>query len=365
MIMRNLFGSQARRGFTLVELLVVIAIIGILVGLLLPAIQAAREAARRMSCANNLYQMSVAITNYQMAHQVLPPGTVNDKGPIVHIPVGFHHNWIVQILPMLDERLVYKNIKHDQSVYSAANAPVRAHTLTSLVCPSTYNLGPFSNYAGVHHSSEAPIDVNNNGLFFLNSRVSYDDITDGLAYTLAIGEKDIDTSDLGWGSGTRASLRNLGHPFSGVVWTGMGSERMPPGLVLADAQGKFLDDDQDGIPDDSMDMDGVLVSSGSTDAYEPPAFGDSSEAVSAVYSWTVYPGDPATWLPISQLPEITPGTANNGTGVGGFSSAHSSTVNFAVADGSVRAISTSIDAVSLSRLGARADGAMIKSLDAY
>jgi prepilin-type N-terminal cleavage/methylation domain-containing protein/prepilin-type processing-associated H-X9-DG protein len=202
-----------RRGFTLIELLVVIAIIAILIALLLPAVQQAREAARRTQCKNNLMQLGIAMHTYEMAFEMMPSGTVNLTGPIRNLGEGYHMSWLVQLLPAMEQAALFGNINFNESVYAPANSGARATPIPSFQCPSDNRLSAAaSSYAGCFGGEDAAIDTKNNGLLFLNSGVGYREIRDGASNTILAGEKIIPASlkDLGWMSGTMATLRNTG-----------------------------------------------------------------------------------------------------------------------------------------------------------
>lgn len=73
--------SGSIRGFNLIELLLVIAIIALLASMLLPALNLARDEGRRISCLNNLKQLSASIQMYMADNDgKLPennPGSTN------------------------------------------------------------------------------------------------------------------------------------------------------------------------------------------------------------------------------------------------------------------------------------------------
>jgi len=196
---------------TLIELLVILVIVAMLVALLLPALISGRETARRTSCEAGVKKLILAVQNYQSTTQVYPSGVMNPSGPIANDPNGMHHSWIVQLLPFLDEQVKFDQIDPTVSIYAERHAKVRQSVVPVLICTSAPTDHVGSSYAACHSDVETPIDSNNTGTFFLNSEITPNEVDDGLSYTLFLGEKRNSRSgDLGWLSGTRATLRNTG-----------------------------------------------------------------------------------------------------------------------------------------------------------
>ena len=149
---KSLRPPSQRTGFTLIELLVVIAVIAILVALIMPAVQQAREAARRSQCKNNLKQIALAAQNFYSAHDRFPPGYLgpDPRDPTLDLdsfPDQPYVGVLAFLLPHMDQTAIYEMIPKDQRnmdqlggtrwfVDPESNAAAQAR-IPGFVCPST------------------------------------------------------------------------------------------------------------------------------------------------------------------------------------------------------------------------------------
>jgi prepilin-type processing-associated H-X9-DG protein len=205
-------------------------------------------------------------------------------------------------LPYIEQPAAYQHLDFNVSVYDAKNLPVRQLVVGILLCPSD-SYWPETNeiaqatYAGCHNDVEAPIDVSNKGAFILNRALRFDDIADGSSNTIFLGEHLVDPRDLGWASGTRATLRNTGTPINQTK-------------VSRDVSGGYAPD----LPaeESAADVENADAESPEADLY-----------------------------------------------VGGFGSHHQGGANFALGDGSIQFLSESIDQITYRQLGNREDGELM------
>ncbi|HOM18046.1 MAG TPA: DUF1559 domain-containing protein [Thermoguttaceae bacterium] len=285
-------------GFTLVELLVVITIIGILIALLLPAVQSAREAARRMQCTNHLKQIALAFHNYHAAYGVLPdagkdkPGTTDCNG-CCDSPYRGDWNFFYQIFPFIEQENLY-NQTDNNTIYKT---PISIY-----YCPSRRRAARYpsdtgtarSDYAGCAGESYSKA----NGPVVTrvcNPPVGFAEIRDGTSNTILLGEKFQKIFSFGWSGGDNEPYVNCG----------------------------------------------AFASSGDTDATriaQYPPLADTTHPTECGEN------------------EQNPSDTSKVCWVTRFGSSHPGGVNVALADGSVRPISFSIDLQTFRWLCVRNDG---------
>jgi prepilin-type processing-associated H-X9-DG protein len=167
--------TTLRPAFSVIDLLVALAILGILGGLLFPAVLQVRGVANQRKSANNLKQLALAVHNYESTWGSLPPGV--DKK-------GFSPN--VLLLPYLE--IGNPGIESSKPPSDEANAKARAVKVSYFLSPDDTLpvTGGATNY--LYNAGSQPSLADNNGVFYLNSKIRFADITDGLSNTVMIGE---------------------------------------------------------------------------------------------------------------------------------------------------------------------------------
>jgi prepilin-type N-terminal cleavage/methylation domain-containing protein len=104
-----------KKGFSLVELLVVIAIISILAALLLPTLGKGKVRAQRLACLNNMRQLGLAWTMYNMSHE----GRLVTCIPFYTRGVPNTNNWVLGISEAPNEESFFGVV--DKGVLDATN----------------------------------------------------------------------------------------------------------------------------------------------------------------------------------------------------------------------------------------------------
>jgi prepilin-type N-terminal cleavage/methylation domain-containing protein len=318
--------SRSGRGaFTLIELLVVIAIIAVLIGLLLPAVQKVREAANRAKCSNNLKQLALGCHNYHDVHKYLPPARVARDA---------YATWPILIAPFIEQDNLYKqwDIKKGFSVQTQL---ARETLVPIFFCPSrprTVQISPASENQGP-----------NGGM------------------TGACGDYACCAGD--------GTSRNI-YKATGAMICGHVINPPPPGPQPGD---DGIDQPNNNPP--ALPLIPIISFSGYTNLgssikdgtsstfllgekhVRDGHYGENGDGDQAYYSgWSYNSAQRAAGPSFPLAPNTKYGGSNHDDIFGG---PHTGVCLFAFCDGSVHAISLTIDVTNLGRLANRNDGQII------
>jgi type II secretory pathway pseudopilin PulG len=168
--------SRSRRAFTLFQLLVILALLALLFALLLPAVAKVRAAAARTQSVNNLKQIALSCHNYHDTNNALPPGN-DDK----NFSASAH------LLPYLEQNNLYQLIDFKKPMDDKANAGARQTVVKTFLSPRDGLMSVSTDFGATNYLFSAgsqPSLVDNDGVFYQNSKVKFTEITDGTSNTL-------------------------------------------------------------------------------------------------------------------------------------------------------------------------------------
>ena len=334
---------RPRAGFTLIELLVVIAIIAVLIALLLPAVQAAREAARRAQCTNNLKQLALAAHNYESTLSVFPMGNQGFNFPSCgaawpnDAPI---HSAFAFMLPYIESATTYNSYNFSRVFVSISNITAEQTQVNAFNCPSDlpFTQEPAGFVPYVQNSYATNRGRNENILFNWGNTAPPDPTAP--YYRNCNG--DPGDGMFGWQCAFRVS--NVTDGLSNTFLFGEVSRFVdePPSIFsLGNITIEFQDD---------YSSNAAHPTSG---AFVVPRLNAPPDRTGSVYtacfitSGTFFPPD---WIKVPACLDL---------GQYGFRSLHPGGANFAMADGSVKFIKTSIDVSTYRALGTRAGGEIV------
>lgn len=168
---------MCRRAITFWEVLVVLVLVILALGVIAPSLLQAQNAASQRRSQNNMKQIGLAAHNYLSVMNNFPSGNdANNFSAAAHL------------LPYLEQDRLYRTIDFKKPCTDAANATAgkaRVMTFVSPNDPQAVVDGP-TNY--LFNAGSKPLLVNNDGVFYQDSKVKIQQILDGTSNTLLCGE---------------------------------------------------------------------------------------------------------------------------------------------------------------------------------